>query len=599
MRAGAAQKRPMLVYGDPTRRERPSRRLDRIAGLLAAAREAAGLRRHEILVASLLDAGGLAQGIADLGFAARGEVDDLDPATIGALDLARAAAAAVRVSWQGGFAPAALPLEEAAAAAARLREHLPPGGISVREPEGFAHYALYPETCLEAVATVPDGPVCVIGLRSVGTSLAALVAAARPEVVLALTLRPVGHPFARRIAVSPALRDRLGAMTGPRFLIADEGPGLSGSSFAAAIDLLGDLGVPDDRIHLLPSHAGEPGPRGGPEVRRAWSRVARHVVAFEASFLASPCPARRPEGWCADLVGPPAGPLVEISGGGWRSPLRIPEAEWPPVHPWQERRKFLLRTESGTWLLKFAGLGEAGPDKLALAERLAEAGFGIRPAGLRHGFMISPWLADARPLRQGARPPGLVDRIGRYLGFRARLPAAEGSAGATVAELFAMLSHNAAEALGPEARAAAEPWRPRLEALAASWRPVMTDNRVQAWEWVEAGGKLLKTDAVDHGAGHDLVGQQDIAWDLAGAAVEFGLHGEELDRLVAITEQEAGRPVDPELVGFMLPAYCAFQLGSSTMAREGAPDGPERDRLSHSAVRYRTSLARHLGMRAL
>jgi hypothetical protein len=36
-------------------------------------------------------------------------------------------------------------------------------------------------------------------------------------------------------------------------------------------------------------------------------------------------------------------------------------------------------------------------------------------------------------------------------------------------------------------------------------------------------GRLLKTDALDHHARHDLVGCQDVPWDIVGVTVELGL----------------------------------------------------------------------------
>ena len=72
-------------------------------------------------------------------------------------------------------------------------------------PEGYAYYALYPETYVAAAEQFirgrrPGTAVCV-GLRSIGTSLSAAVAAGLEAAgwrVLALTLRPRGHPFQRR-----------------------------------------------------------------------------------------------------------------------------------------------------------------------------------------------------------------------------------------------------------------------------------------------------------------------------------------------------------------------------------------------------------------
>src|SRR3954453_21950736 len=65
-------------------------------------------------------------------------------------------------------------------------------------------------------------------------------------------------------------------------------------------------------------------------------------------------------------------------------------------------------------------------------------------------------------------------------------------------------------------------------------RHVLTDNRMHAWEWlVTPEGRILKADALDHHRGNDLVGPQDVAWDLAGAAVELELDEDGLERLSA------------------------------------------------------------------
>ena len=82
----------------------------------------------------------------------------------------------------------------------------------------------------------------VIGIRSIGTGLAAIVAAAlgakRP-----FTVRPVGHPFSRELRIGDGLKEQLLADPHASFAIVDEGPGLSGSSFAAVIGWLRDNDV--------------------------------------------------------------------------------------------------------------------------------------------------------------------------------------------------------------------------------------------------------------------------------------------------------------------------------------------------------------------
>ncbi len=47
-------------------------------------------------------------------------------------------------------------------------------------------------------------------------------------------------------------------------------------------------------------------------------------------------------------------------------------------------------------------------------------------------------------------------------------------------------------------------------------------------EWIRTASGFLKTDAVDHQDDLFFPGCQDIAWDIAGAIVEFGIPREAL-----------------------------------------------------------------------
>ena len=190
----------------------------------------------------------------------------------------------------------------------------------------------------------------------------------------------------------------------------------------------------------------------------------------------------------------------------------------------------------------------------------------------------------------------IVDHLGRYLAIRANLDV-EGRAGASIAALADMLAVNAGEALGADAgREAAARWRPHAATLAAMVRRRLTDNRLQAWEWlVTPDGRLLKTDAVDHHAGHDLIGCQDIAWDVAGAIVEFDLDGDEAARVTRAVRGATGRAVPPALLGFATDAYLAFQIGACDLAA-GRADEVDRTRLAARGTclrdRLRTRLSR-------
>jgi hypothetical protein len=531
----------------------------------------------------------LAQGIADADFHDRRQ-DARSPAQDAAMALLMQLAQAIWTSWDSGFASRTAPSRRGlrALAAAPL-----PAIITTRRAEGFAFYALYPECYASAALAWQARTVAhVIGIRSIGAPLSAMVAAAL-RATAPVTIRPTGHSFRRQVSLADELAAQLLAARSVHFAVVDEGPGLSGSSFGAVADYLEDRGVPGDRIAFFPSHGGALGPQASERHRDRWGKVARQVMPFDALVLCARRPEHRLEAWIADVLGPPEGPPGDISGGRWRPHRYAREADWPPVHAQQERRKFLLRARGDTWLLKFAGLGREGERKLERARTLHAAGFAPPVAGHRHGFLIERWLDDARPLdRCPLDPDWLGEQVGRYLGFRARSFPTRAGRGASPAELCAMARHNAEEAFGPDVASSFDRWTAEnLAQLEERVCPIETDNRLHAWEWlVRSDGALLKCDALDHHAGHDLVGCQDIAWDVVGATVELELPASAQARLCAAVEWESGCAVDPQLTALLTPCYLAFQLGFWTMAVGAAPGPEEAARLRRAAERYATRL---------
>ncbi|RYZ12438.1 MAG: hypothetical protein EOO24_03335 [Comamonadaceae bacterium] len=594
----------MLVYGDSVRRTTAAAAAADIAqATLQAWREPAGLDRHAALVGALIEAGALAQGLADRSFHAAGGHDadeggDCD-ATSAAMALATALAERCAMSWDSRFAECGeAPQLELTACLATAPE-LP---IRMRQPEGYAFYAVYPEAYLAAARRVARLSTAwrSIGLRSIGTSLSAMVAvgldAPGPR-----TLRPVGHPFARELAARPPAPP---LPPGCRFAIVDEGPGLSGSSMAAAARWLMDAGVPADSVHLFPAHGHGPGTQSSDPVRELWQRLPVHQVGFDSLILQAPEPAHRLAEWVAALVGPLKAPLREVSGGGWRDGEDWGAAGWPPAHPWAEARKFLAETSSGRWLVKFAGLGRIGFGKLDRARALAEAGFCPGPAGLCHGFLVERWRDDAVPLpaRLQAMPRAvLVAGIGAYLAFRARAFPAQRSSGASLPELHRMGRANSIEALGPDTAPRWDAWLDALDALDRETRPIEVDGRLHAWEWRVAGDRLIKTDALDHHAAHDLIGCQDVLWDVAGAEVEFDLDAAQSQALRLELVQRGVRLGSAALATLLRACYLAFQLGSYTMAAAAADrtaaSATNAEALDAAVARYRAGLERLLGSR--
>jgi hypothetical protein len=600
----------MLVYGDAKRVESPREKVAAIrAGLERLVTARPGIERHAILAGLLIEAGELEQGLLDDQLAKNGE-ERPSPVGEAASRLTRAVAGALLPSFRTfGSLSSGEPIERALD---ELLTHELPDTIEVSVPEGYAFYGLYPETYFRAAEAAlrqaGEGPLKVIGIRSIGTGLAAAVAAVAGEDAFVASVRPAGHPFSRQIAVGQWLGRELLAEAGegarPRYAVVDEGPGLSGSSFGCVADWLEDRGVAPEAISFFPSHRGGLGPYASERHRTRWERARREVVELDGLFARWPL-----ESWVKDLTGEPEAPLEELSAGRWRERLFPDRSFWPAADVQGERRKYLLTAGGRQWLLKFAGLGRYGREKLALAEALGEARLIPPVTGLRHGFLVGPWLDEVRPLPLAPEvdPLALLDAVSTYLAFRAaRFPAAPEERGATPLKLFEMLVHNIKRALGPVSAEVVRDWRGRLSEIARLERPVLTDNKMHAWEWqVTPEGDFLKADALDHHRGNDLVGPQDVAWDLAGAAVELDLSEPELDLLAEAVARRSGTPrAERVQLDFYTVAYLAFQTGRHALAAEALePTVPAeaagmRAEVERYAERLRRTITRGLGAAA-
>jgi len=118
-------------------------------------------------------------------------------------------------------------------------------------------------------------------------------------------------------------------------------------------------------------------------------------------------------------------------------------------------------------------------------------------------------------------------------------------------------------------------------------RRVRTDNKLDREEWLRlADGRLIKTDALDHHRGHDLIGCQDAAWDTAGAIAEFDLDDAQARRLIAASDL----PIHAALLAFYRIAYAAFRLGQATLS--GDRGGADRHARALDHLLHEDSCAR-------
>lgn len=482
------------------------------------------------------------------------------------------------------------------ARASRLLDELAkeelPVTVPISTPEGYVYYSLFPETYLEAAHAFfqelrPRRAVC-IGIRSIGTSLSAVMGAAleRHDVpARSYTVRPHGHPFDRRLQLDPRLTEEWRAQADAYFLIVDEGPGLSGSSLCCVAQRLAELGIADERIVFFPSWQPDGAPFVSAAARARWQKHRKYTVSFEEVWIESG--RRAPE--------LPTGKLIDISGGQWRSLFYKDASDSPAVQPQHERRKYLLRGGGGKsaniWL-KFAGLGRYGPAKLPRAELLAAAGFAPRVQGFSNGFMLMDFV-DGQPLTRADVCPALLTKLARYLAFL--------KSGFTLNQdapneaLKEMARCNVAEGLG-------EQWAERLMrsgifAHTPAVAPACAiDGRMLPHEWLRVGAAYVKTDGLDHHDDHFYPGCQDIAWDVAGSCIEFRLDRGQANYLINQYRTLAADAGIGERLPFYLVAYGAYRLGYSTLAANTL--GESLDGLKFRALRehYAAALKREISL---
>jgi hypothetical protein len=440
--------------------------------------------------------------------------------------------------------------------------------FSISIPEGFAYYALHPLAYADAIQRIPMSDcLLVFGIRSIGTTLSAVAAAAaRARGIAAerITVRPQGHPYNRTAEFTAEQMTviRNAVSCGASFAVVDEGPGLSGSSFLAVAEALEQAGAPTEKIILVSSHAPKIDALCAENAARRWQRFCCMPAGGEA---------RRPSE-AEEFIG----------GGQWRNRLYPSEPEWPASWTSFERLKYLSPGGPDEQrLFKFAGLGHYGEVVLEREKRVAAAGFALMPREESDGFVSYPWIVysktSGRPASSSDLSARILARLADYCAFRQRTFAVELS---NLNALQQMADHNLRE-LGLDL-----PVELRLE------RPVIADGRMQPHEWLwSANGTLLKTDSGSHGDDHFFPGPTDIAWDLAAAIIEWQMNEQHTTQFLDRYRHASGDDARARIDGF-IKAYAVFRLAYFLMAENAMSGQGEQVRLQSAAATYRAVLTR-------
>lgn len=445
-----------------------------------------------------------------------------------------------------------------------------PESVRVSPPEGFAYYALHPADFAEVSAEWSDqGPVAVIGIRSIGTTLSAVTTAALTSCGVRasrITVRPLGHPYDRKLELTISERRwvREQQKQNATFVAVDEGPGLSGSSFLSVAEALEGCGINPSRITLFGTRDPDPQQLCARDAAQRWRRYHwRHTRST----------IRRTHSG-----------QISVSGGAWRHQFLGSRSPWPACWPEMESLKFL--DPERLYLVKFEGLGPPSRNNLQRAEVLFGRGFAPQASRTEAGMTRYEFIPGC-PLSCALQSTEVLDRIAEYCAFRAAyFPASVESD-----QLAEMVRFNLFEERKCE-------WRLPAAAFECE-SPMVPDCRMQPHKWIRTGaGSIVKVDGAADGEGHFLPGATDVLWDLAGAIVEWNMNPDAQEYLLA-QFQRRHRRVSKEKLAYFVLAYSVFRLSYCKMAHSSTQTVSEKNRLRSAALYYGRMVDRALEPQAI
>lgn len=454
------------------------------------------------------------------------------------------------------------PIPDASRLLVVLDAALVPENLNLSVPEGFAYYALHPlayADVLEQMA-LPGVRAAVIGIRTIGATLSAVTAAALRKRGLPaerITVRPVGHPYNRSCQFSPHELNFVNKeiAAGSSFLVVDEGPGLSGSSFLSVAEALARAGVPRESITVICSHV----PRFEDLCAENVGERCRHF-----RWVAVPQEARRP-----------SAAQIWIGGGEWRRRLLPQDSPWPASWLNLERLKYLSSGDVEPRFYKFLGLGHYGTEVFQREASLAAEGYAVPPGIESDGFASYP-MVDGRAMCAADLTESVLAHLAEYCACRLyTLPADR----TNLAALQEMAGHNLQQL------------KFNVPVTLQLDQPAIADGRMQPYEWLlTSDGTMLKTDCGSHGDDHFFPGAVDIAWDLAGAIVEWQMNPVAIKIFLEMYHRASGDDAEKRVADYII-AYTVFRCAYCRMAANAMRDADEHQRLESTAGFYGTRLS--------
>ena len=383
-----------------------------------------------------------------------------------------------------------------------------------RPPTAFRDLEQHPDDLRELARRIagraPDGPLLVAGIRTSGSYLGPLLAAAlRAEGVdaSALSLRPHVHP----------LRAKRRSLRAARTVVVTDDPPSSGGSIAAVAAQAGRHGA---RVVLaLQLLAGQdelpPALRDHDAVLLGWDEWSLHARLAPAAVAAT---------------------LARLTG----EQVAVERLPGPPAAG-RSHHRARYRAGDREFVVEGAGLGYLGAHLLAVERRL---GGWVTPAlGLQDGLAYR----EVPPGDTPATGPAVADAVAGYAAARRqRLPLAEDASLRLAGQdpVWEVAANQLAPVFG-------RTWRPlRMLAvddlcrrLLRSGTPSLVDGRMAPAAWRSSAGGLVKLHAAERAYSSRNLASSDAAYDVAAAAVAWPeLAGEMRDSFA----RSSGERIDAE-----------------------------------------------------
>jgi hydroxymethylpyrimidine pyrophosphatase-like HAD family hydrolase len=392
-------------------------------------------------------------------------------------------------------------------------------GDLIRTPSCFHSFDQHPDDVKWLVAEFQrrypplSTPLCVVGVRTSGSYLgplhAAALSAAGHSAVSLLTYRP-GQPFLRRERTVLKATTEAGGLV----LVCDDPPG-TGTSLAATAREIRRAGVPDSRIVFTLSVFGSAD--DVPAALSAWPVVVQPWEEWSVRARLAAAPVQEA--------------LVTLIGSGTEvsdvRPLQVPTA---PASRGHVRARFAVRlTDRQTGesthkdiLVEGSGVGYFGREAIAVAAALP--GQVPHVYGHADGLLYRDWLPDATHSVPSVRLAGTITDyvVARRRALPAPFASTAGLGGRDpVWEVAAKLVSGQYGRLAIPARPLL--LDPLMRRILSHEHPTVVDGNTDRRHWLPDGGSsggLRKVDFHQRTFGNLDLTCYDPIFDLAGAAAD-------------------------------------------------------------------------------